>query len=73
MDNPKAAMPKQRTGLVTTELASYHLDITALSETRRANEGQLTEDGGRYCFFSVERSHESRFAKQMRVLPSRPT
>ena len=46
MDNPKADRPERRTALVARELARYQVDIAALSETRRANEGQLTEDGG---------------------------
>ena len=41
-------------------LARYHVDIAALSETRRANEGQLTEDGGGYCFFWSGRTSEER-------------
>ena len=53
MDNPKADRPERKTALVARELARYHVDIAALSETRRANEGQLTEDGDGYCFFGV--------------------
>ena len=60
MDNPKADRPERRTALVARELARYHVDIAALSETRRANEGQLPEDGGGYCFFCSDRTSEER-------------
>ena len=60
MDNPKADWPEQRTALVARELARYHVDIAALSETRIANEGQLTEDDGGYCFFLSGRTSEER-------------
>ena len=58
MDNPKADRPERRTALVARELARYHVDIAALSETRIENEGQLTEDGGGYCFFWSGRTSE---------------
>ena len=51
MENHKADRPERRTALGARELARYHVDIAALSETRIGNEGQLTEDGGGYCFF----------------------
>ena len=60
MDNPKADRPERRTALVARELARYHVDIAALSETRIANEGLLTEDGGSYCFFWSGRTSEER-------------
>ena len=60
MDNPKADRPERKTALVARELARYHVDIADLSETRRANEGQLTEDGGGYCFFWSGRTSEDR-------------
>ena len=60
MDNSKADRPERRTALVARELAHYHVDVAAHSETRRANEGQLTEDGGGYCFFWSGRSSEER-------------
>ena len=56
----RADRPERRTALVARELARYHVDIAALIETRRANEGQLTEDGGGYCFFWSGRSNEER-------------
>ena len=60
MDNPKADRPERRTALVARELARYHVDITALSETRIANGGQLTEDGGGYYFVWSGRTSEER-------------
>ena len=59
MDTPKADRPERRTALVAIA-AHYHVDIAALSETHRANEGQLTEDGGGYCFFWSGRMCEER-------------
>ena len=46
--------------MVARELARYNIDIAALSETRLAEEGQLTEDGGGYTFFWSGRSKEDR-------------
>ncbi|BHF75820.1 hypothetical protein SprV_0501891700 [Sparganum proliferum] len=40
--------PKRRTALVARELARYKVDITALSETRSSEQGQL-EDLGAGC------------------------
>ena len=60
MNNPEAERPERRTALVARELARYHVDIAAISETRRANEGQLTEEGGGYCFFWSGRTSEER-------------
>ena len=62
MDNAKADRPERRTALVARELALYHVDIyiAALSEARRSNEGQLTGDGGGYCFFCSVRTSEER-------------
>ena len=48
------------------ELKRYNIDIAALSETRRAGEGQLTEHGEGYTFFwkgkDRPRIHGVRFA-----------
>ncbi|BHF59247.1 hypothetical protein SprV_0100220400 [Sparganum proliferum] len=43
-DNPKGNRPERRTALVARELARYKVDITALSETRFAVEGQSEKD-----------------------------
>ena len=60
MDNYKAGRAERITALVARELARYHVDIVALSETRRANEAQITEDGGGYFFFWSGRTSEER-------------
>ena len=60
MDNPRADRPERRTALVARELVRYHVDIAALSETCVANEEQLMEDGGGYCFFWSGRTSEER-------------
>ena len=51
MDNAQADRPERRTALIARELARYNIDIAALSETRLAEEGQLTEIGSGYTFF----------------------
>ena len=43
--------PSRRTALIAQELSRYGVDITALSETRLADEGSITEDLGGYTFF----------------------
>ena len=50
MDNPNADRLKRRTALVARELSRYSIDITVLSETRFADEGQLTGSGASYIF-----------------------
>jgi len=60
LDNPKASRPGRRTALVAWELGRYNVDIAALSETRLAEEGQLTEDKGGYTFFWSGRSVDER-------------
>ena len=60
LDNIKANRPERRTALVARELARYKVDIAALSETRFADKGQLTETGGGYTFFWSGRSSEER-------------
>ena len=52
--------PERRTALIAKELARYNLDIVALSETRLADEGQLTERGGGYTFFWIGRKNTER-------------
>ena len=60
LDNSKAERPERRTALVARELARYKVDLAALSETRLADKGQLTETGGGYTFFWCGRSSEER-------------
>jgi len=43
--------PERRSALVSKELQRYDLDIVALSETRLADKGQLSELSGGYTFF----------------------
>ncbi|KAK3771096.1 hypothetical protein RRG08_034114 [Elysia crispata] len=50
-DNINADRPERRSALVARELARYTVDIAALSETRFAHKGQLTELNGGYTFF----------------------
>ncbi|KAI8501811.1 hypothetical protein Bbelb_202230 [Branchiostoma belcheri] len=60
MDSAKAERPERRTALVARELDRYNIQIAALSETRFANEGQLTEANAGYTFFWSGRSSEER-------------
>ena len=60
LDNPTADRPERRTALVARELSRCNIDIAALSETRLANRGQLTETGGGYTFFWSGRGSDER-------------
>lgn len=51
MDRENFSRPERRTALVARELARYRIDIAALSETRLAEEGSVTELKGGYTFF----------------------
>ena len=50
LDINNSDRPQRRTALVSHELARYNIDITAVSETRLSDEGQLKESSG-YTFF----------------------
>ena len=52
--------PARRTALISQELLKYNVDIAALSETRLADEGSLTEDLGGYTFYWKGLSQEER-------------
>ena len=60
LDSAGTDRPERRTALVARELARYNADIVALSETRFAEIGQLTEIGGGYTFFWSGRSSKVR-------------
>ena len=51
IDKENVARPHRRTALVSKELSRYNIDIAALSETRFAEEGPLTELASGYTFF----------------------
>jgi len=51
MDNKDSDRPERRTAFISRELNKLNLDIVALSETRRAEEGQLREEEGNYTFY----------------------
>ncbi|VDL96487.1 unnamed protein product [Schistocephalus solidus] len=53
--NPRSNRPERRTALVARELARYKVDISALSETRFPEQGQLEEVGAGYTFFWIGR------------------
>jgi len=60
MDNQGTDRPETRTALIARELSRYNADIAALSETRLADQGKLTEIGGGYTFFWCGRSPDER-------------
>lgn len=60
LDNANSARSDRRTALVASELERYNIDIAALSETRFAAEGQLTEKGAGYTYFWSGRKLEER-------------
>ncbi|CAH1249934.1 Hypp8727 [Branchiostoma lanceolatum] len=51
MDHDDTERPLRRTALVSRELDRFNIDIAALSETRLAGEGSLSEVGTNYTFF----------------------
>ena len=51
MDTNKQNRAERRTALVAHELKRYGIDIAALSETRFADTGEITEKGQGYTFF----------------------
>lgn len=60
LDNPRANRAERRSALVARVLATYKIDITALSETHLSSEDQLSEAGGGYTFFWRDRSTDER-------------
>ena len=51
MDRDQADRPERRTALIARELARYNVQISGLSETQLAEEGQVTEACAAYTFF----------------------
>ena len=60
LDNEDTDRPARRTALIAAELCRYDVDIAALSETRLADEGSLSEAGGGYTFFWKGLPHDAR-------------
>ena len=82
MDREASVRPERRTALIARELARYSIDIAALSETRLADEGPVTEPKGGYTFFwKGKASDEDRIhgvgiaikTKLLKQLPDLPT
>ncbi|XP_032231344.1 craniofacial development protein 2-like [Nematostella vectensis] len=82
MDREIITRPQRRTALVAKELARYNIDIAALSETRLADEGSLTEQTSGYTFFwKGKAAHEDRIhgvglairTSLLKELPDLPT
>lgn len=51
MDNKESIRPEKRTTLIAKKLSHYRIDIAALSKTRLAEEGSITEPKRGYTFF----------------------
>ena len=60
LDRAGTNRPERRTALIASELARYNVQIAALSETRFADEGQLTEQTSGYTFFWIGRGQDER-------------
>ena len=60
LDREDNNRPHRRTALIGKELARYNIDIAALSETRLADQGELSEPGSGYTFFWSGRSSNER-------------
>ena len=60
MDRDESNRPERRTALVGKELSRYNVDISSLSETRFAEEGQLREPNAGYTFFWSGRGNDER-------------
>ena len=79
MDKDDSARPQRRTALVAKEVSRYNIDIAALSETRLADEGSLTEPTCCYTFFwkgkaqSEDRIHGVGLAIKTSLMKQLPT
>ena len=62
MDTRNTNRPERMTAIVGYELARYNIDVAALSETRLAETGDLTEVGAGYTFWSGKAKEEPREA-----------
>ena len=60
LDSENDNRPERRTALVARELKRYDIDIAALSETRLAKEGQITEVNAGYTIFWKGKPEEDR-------------
>ena len=60
LDRKKAKRPERRTALIAREIKRYNLPIVALSETRFAGEGDLTEREAGYTFFWSGRNEQEK-------------
>ena len=76
LDSPLGAdRPRRRTALIAYELNRYKVDIAALSETRLAGEGTITEEQEGYTFFwkgyasNERRDHGVGFAVKNNLVP----
>ena len=60
LDRASTNRPERRTALIASELDRYNVQIAALSETRLAEQGNLTEQSAGYTFFWIGRGQNDR-------------
>ena len=60
IDRARTDKPESKSTLIARELARYRVQIGALSETRLADEGQLSEVHSGYTFFWIGRKQDKR-------------
>ena len=60
LDRSTANRPERRTAFIARELARYNIHIVALSETRFADEGEITEKKAGYTFFWSGKKEEEK-------------
>ena len=65
LDRKQTKRPERRTALIARELKRYNLPIVALSETRFADEGDLTEREAGYTFFWSGRKAEEKREREL--------
>ncbi|XP_072166150.1 uncharacterized protein [Diadema setosum] len=60
LDRAGTKRPERKTAVIATELARYMVQIAALSETRLADESQMSEVHAGYTFFWIGRKQDER-------------
>ena len=79
MDRDNVSRPQRRSALIAKELSRYNVDIAAISETRLADEGSMSEPGSGYTFFwkgkaqDEDRNHGVGFAIKSSLLKQIPS
>ena len=72
LDHAGTNRPERQTALIASKLDHYNVQIVALSKTRLADEGQLTEQSAGYTFFWIGRETVRRVGQQAATPQRRP-